>query len=402
MECTAGAPAFAGVDTHKETNMLALKDGLGRTVGIWEFPANPAGYDALADAIGDTSVPVGVEGARSYGAGLAQRLAELGYEVREVVRPRREQRRRGKTDEIDALAACDNLAAGRSMPAKEMEGGAAALRWLMVAREQEVAHMTRLACCMDSMLVTAPYGVRERWRGLEGAALMRAVAAGRPKDAAGRTMREVAKSWLGAEARAGRLEAEILELMARSYPALIGAPCVGAISGARIVLAAGSNPSRLGGEAAFSMLCGTSPVPASSGNTVRHRLNRGGNRQANRAVHEIARARMSHDPRTKAYIARKMSEGKTKREAVRCLCRYIAREIYRLLTGPQEPPCDQSALAERRKACGLTQRQAAEGAGITRAKVGGLERLAEFDTESLLRYDAFLREVEAEKGLDSI
>ena len=108
-----GAPAFAGVDTHKETNMLGLKDGLGRAIGTWEFPADPEGYAALADAIGDASVVVGVEGTRSYGAGLAAYLSGRGFEVREVVRPRRDQRRRGKSDAIDALAACDSVAAGR-------------------------------------------------------------------------------------------------------------------------------------------------------------------------------------------------------------------------------------------------------------------------------------------------
>ena len=152
------------------------------------------------------------------------------------------------------------------------------------------------------------------------------------------------------------------------------------------------------------MLCGTSPIPASSGRSSgRHRLNRGGDRQANRAIHEIARARMAHDPRTRAYVARKMSEGKAKREAVRCLCRYIAREVYGLLTGPQEAPCDQSRLAGRRRAVGATQAQVADAAGLTRSKVGRLERMAEFDTESLRRYDECLRLLESRAGgLDNI
>ena len=191
--------------------------------------------------------------------------------------------------------------------------------------------------------------------------------------------------------------------MSREYPSLVGAPCVGAVTAARIVLAAGSNPERMRGEAAFSMLCGTSPIPASSGKSSgRHRLNRGGDRQANRAIHEIARARMAYDPRTRAYIEKKISEGKSKREAVRCLCRYIAREVYRLLTGPQEAPCDQSLLARRCRAAGLTQGQAAEGSGLTRSKVGRLERMQEFDTASLARYSSFLEHAEKGKlGLDN-
>ena len=146
------------------------------------------------------------------------------------------------------------------------------------------------------------------------------------------------------------------------------------------------------------MLCGTSPIPASSGKSSgRHRLNRGGDRQANRAIHEIARARMAHDPRTKAYIARKVSEGKSKKEAIRCLCRYIAREAYGLLTGPQEAPCEQSQLAARRKAAGLTQGQAAEGSGVTRSKIGRLERMVEFDSAALAAYDSHLRRMEPQK-----
>lgn len=396
-----GAPAWAGVDTHKDTNVLGLKDALGRAIGTWEFPADPEGYDALAAAIGDASVPVGVEGTRSYGAGLAARLAELGYEVLEVTRPRRAARRRGKTDAADALAACDSVAAGEALPVKELAGPAQALRRLMVVREQAVSHASRLSCCMDALLVTAPAEERERWRGLSGEALMRAVARSRPSDASGRALRELARDWLRSEELAARLEAEIAPIVAAVAPALLGAPGVGPVTAARLVLAAGSNPGRMRGEAAFSMLCGASPLPASSGRTRRHRLNRGGDRQANRALHEIARVRMSHDPRTRAYVARKESEGKSRKEALRCLCRYIAREVYRLLTGPQGVPCDQSRLAGRREAAGLTQSAAAAGAGITRSKVGRLERLAEYDTEALALYDAFLRRIEADLPLDN-
>ena len=231
---------------------------------------------------------------------------------------------------------------------------------------------------------------------------MRGLAATRPGDVPGRVLRDLARGWLEASSRADAYEGEMAAILRAEFPSLLGAPGVGAVIAARIVVAAGSNPGRLGSEAAFSMLCGTSPIPASSGNTSgRHRLNRGGDRQANRAIHEIARARMAHDPRTRAYIARKMSGGKSKREAVRCLCRYIAREVYRLLTGPQEAPCDQEDLAARRHAAGATQAQVARAAGVTRSKVGRLKRLDEYDTESLAKIDACLREMELEKGLDN-
>lgn len=407
MDATPGAPAYAGVDTHKDTMMLGLKDALLRTVGTWEFPATPEGYEALADRIGDTSVPVGVEGTRSYGAGLASALRARGFEVREVVRPRREQRRRGKSDAIDALAACDNVAAGRCLPVKDLDGGAEGLRFLMVAREQAVSQASEAACRLDCMLVTAPPGVREAWRGMTCEARARALAEAEPQDACGRALGALARMWVDARALAEELESEIAALVAGMFPALAGAPCVGAVSAARLVLAAGSNPGRVRSEAAFSMLCGTSPIPASSGRTDgRHRLNRGGDRQANRAVHEIVRARMAHDPRTQEYIAKKTREGKTKKEAIRCLCRFVAREVWRLLTGPQDTACDQGRLAARRRALGLTQAQAAEGAGVTRSKLGRLERLKEYDTASLVKIDAFLRSVEAEwkaeKALDNI
>jgi len=396
--------AFAGVDTHKETHMLGLKDALGRTMGTWEFPATPDGYDALADLIGDASVPVGIEGTRSYGAGLAERLAERGFAVFEVIRPSRAQRRRGKSDAIDALAACDSVSAGRCLPVKDLGGDVERIRWTMVVREQLVETAARAACRIDSMLVTAPRDVRERWRGMKGEARMRAICATRPKDGIGRLLRILACQWRDAMAQAEELERDLAALVNRSFPRLLGGPCIGAISAARIIAAAGSNPERMGSEAAFSMLCGASPIPASSGKTDRHRLNRGGDRQANRAIHEIARARMAHDGRTREYIRKKTSEGKTKKEAIRCLCRYIAREVYRLLTGPQECACDQAALAGRRKAAGLTQARAARGAGITLSKLRRLELMQEFNTEALGAYDAFLSALENKRktSLDNI
>ena len=391
MDATAGKPAYAGVDTHKDTNTLALIDALGRVVGTWEFPTGKEGYGALADAIGDASVPVGVEGTRSYGAGLAEHLAARGYEVLEVVRPRREQRRRGKSDPLDAVAAAQNVAAGRGLAPKELLGAAAEIGWLMRVREGDVRRMTAASNRIDSALVTAPDEVRSLYAGLSGERRIRAIAASRPKDTCRRALRMMAHDWLDAKGRADELEAEIGLLARRSFPALAGAPGVGAIVAARIVVAAGSNPGRIGSEAAFSMLCGTSPLPASSGKTAeRHRLNRGGDRQANRAIHEIALVRMAHDPRTRDYIARKMAEGKTKREAIRCLCRFIAREVYRLLTGPQEALPDMGALAARRRGLGISQADVAAAIGATVAKVSRMERGAVFDGALMRSYSSYL------------
>ena len=391
MAATTTAPAYAGVDTHKDTNTLGLIDSLGRVIGTWEFPTGEAGYARLERAIGDALVPVGIEGTGSYGAGLAAHLRGCGYDVYEVVRPKRGQRRRGKSDPIDALAAARNLAAGEGLAPKELAGAEDAIRWLMVAREQLVRRMTAMSNCVLSMLVEAPDPVRRAYGGMGTEALMAALAASRPEDPCRRAMGVLARCWAASKEEADALEAEIGALVAESRPALVGAPGVGAVTAARLIVAAGSNPGRMGSEAAFSMLCGTSPIPASSGRTGgRHRLNRGGDRQANRAIHEIVRARMAFDGRTRSYIARRVSEGMTKKEAVRCLCRFVAREVYKLMTGPQEPLPDGARLAARRRAAGLTQADVAGALGIPPSKVSRLERGRAIDSGCLRAMDGFL------------
>lgn len=392
-------PAYAGVDTHKDTNALALLDRLGRVVGTWEFPTGAAGYEGLERRIGDPSVPVGVEGAGSYGAGLAAHLRSRGYEVYEMVRPRREQRRRGKSDPADAIAAAENLAAGKGLAPKALEGAAGEVRWLLIAREQLVRHMTAMSNAVDSMLVAAPREVRDEYAPMGRAARMAALSGPGPGGACRRALGLLARRWEAAREEADALEAEMRALLLGAYPALLGASCIGTVTAARLVVAAGSNPGRMGGEAAFSMLCGTSPIPASSGRTGgRHRLNRGGDRQANRAIHEIARARMARDGRTRAYVAKKLAEGKSKKEAVRCLCRFIAREVYRLLTGPQEPLPDGRALAGRRRALGLRQSDVAEAVGVSAAKVSRAERCVETDSRMLRSYEALMCELEGRGG----
>lgn len=387
--------AWAGVDTHRDTNTLALIDALGRVIGTWEFRTGREGYDELASKIGDASVPVGVEGTGSYGAGVAERLRELGYKVYEVIRPRRQQRRRGKSDPIDAVAAARNLAAGEGLAPKMREGAGGDIRWLMLAREHAVRHSTATVNAVKAMLVTAPDRVRRKYSGMPVPTLMAALAASRPSDACQKALRRLARRWIGAKKEADELELEIRDLVEKSFPALYGAFGVGAITAARLIVAAGTNPGRMGSEAAFSMLCGTSPIPASSGRTDRHRLNRGGNRQANRAIHEIALVRMGKDPRTKAYIAKKMAEGKTKREALRCVCRYIAREVYRLMTMPQTPPPNPLGLASGRKRLGMSQQTIANELGTSPEQISRIERGKVFCLQTMLEYETLLRKLAA-------
>lgn len=390
-----GAPAYAGVDTHKHTNTVALLDALGRPLGTAQFPADEAGYAALAEAVGP-GAEVGIEGCGSYGAGLAAHLIAAGFAVYEVDRPARRQRRRGKSDPIDAMAAAENVAAGRRCDPKRLEGAVGEARWLLVAREQVVRRATAFANCVDSLLVTAPQEVRDRYAPMGAAARMRAIAASGGGGACMAALRALAGEWESSQRRAAELEGALRDLLVESHPALMGAPGVGAVTAAALVVAAGSNPGRMRGEAAFSMLCGTSPIPASSGRTERHRLNRGGDRQANRAIHEIAVVRLARDPRTREYVERRVSEGKTRREAVRCLCRYIAREAYRLITGPQEPLPDGRALAEGRRALGATQAGVAGLLGVSTAKVSRAERRAEFDASVLRPYAELLGRLSAQ------
>ena len=400
MDATA-SPAYAGVDTHKKTNTLALLDPLCRVIGTWEFPTGEAGYAELEAAIGDASVPVGVEGTGSYGAGLTAHLKAAGYDVYEAIRPKRAQRRRGKSDPIDAIAAAKNLAAGEGLAPKELEGAAGSVRWLMAVREQLVRHMTAIVNGVKAMLVKAPDPVRREYEGMETGAMMAKLAASRPKDACRRSMKMLAKRWIDANGEASSLEEEIKSLLVEAHPALVGAEGISAITAARLVVAAGSNPERMGSEAAFSMLCGTSPIPASSGMTSgRHRLNRGGDRQANRAIHEIVRARMASDGRTRAYISRKMSEGMTKKEAIRCLCRFVAREVFKLMTGPQEHLPDGRELASRRRELGLTQAMVGDALGMAPGTVSRLERGLTVSSARLTAIDEFLASYATGKTLE--
>jgi len=335
----------AGIDTHKDTHALCVVDELGRRVYAGEFPADAGGYAAIAEAIGDPArcAVVGVEGTASYGAGVCRHLRALGYEVVEVLRPKRPRRRPGeaKSDAADAeRAALDALGGrGTSVP-KSQDGWVEQVRALLAARQACVRACVSCSNSAKSMLVTAPEPLRERYRGMGAAELMRSLRGARPcadpaQRAALEALRALARVWREARAAAEGLEARIAELVAANAPALAGIFGCGPISAARLAVAAGDNPERIGSEAAFANLCGAAPVEASSGRTARHRLSRGGDRQANSALHQIAVVRLRHDERTREYAARRRSEGKSKKEVLRCLKRYIAREVFKALVNPK-------------------------------------------------------------------
>ena len=334
-----------GVDTHAETHIAAALDPAGRLLGTHTIPTTPAGYAALlawASTLGSVD-RVGVEGTGSYGAGLARWLRAHGQAVVEVDRPDRAARRRqGKADDLDAHAAARAVQAGTATGTpKAADGQVEMIRSLRLARRSAVKARTQAANQLNALLVTAPDGLRAQLRGLPLAELVATAARLRPDpvpatptDAAKFALRLVAGRWLQLTEEITELDTHLERLVATVAPALVAVKGVGTQTAAVLLVAAGDNPERLRSEGAFAHLCGVAPIPASSGKTTRHRLSRGGNRQANSALYLIAVGRMAWHAPTRAYVKRRTTQGKTKAEIIRCLKRYIARELYAILTGP--------------------------------------------------------------------
>ena len=348
-----GAPVYLGVDTHSEAHVAAVLDGAGRLMGVLAIPNSEAGYaELLGWALGfGVLAAAGVEGTGSYGAGLSRFLRARGASVLEVNRTSRQHRRRyGKHDASDAEAAARAVMAGTaSGEPKGADGAAESLRVLRVARRSAVKARTQAANQLHALLSTAPEGLREGLRGLPTkhlaakAARLRCAALD-PVDPAAATkfaLRSVARRYRDLSEEIAELETHIERVAREAAPELTALDGVGPDTAAALLIAAGDNPERLKSEASFAHLCGAAPVPASSGKVVRHRLNRGGNRDANRALHVVALNRLRRDPRTQDYVARRTAEGKTKKEAIRCLKRYILRETYRAIlldAGVRIPP----------------------------------------------------------------
>jgi transposase len=339
----AGRLVTGGVDTHAEVHVAGMVDQAGRVLGTREFAATTEGYAAaLAWMRGHGElVRVGVEGTGSYGAGLARYLAAQGIGVAEVIRPNRQaRRRRGKSDAADAvaaaLAALNGEASGRP---KSHDGAAESIRALQVARRGAVKARTQAGNQLRDLIITAPQVLREKLAGLPTPERVKLAARFRPGDltspaeAAKAAMATVARRHQALAAEIAQLDAALQTLLQHTAPAgFLARTGVGARSAATLLVTVGDNPARLRTEASFAALCGASPVDASSGKQRRHRLNRGGDRQANSALWRIVFTRMATDHRTQAYIARRTAEGKTTREIIRCLKRYVAREVYKALT----------------------------------------------------------------------
>jgi transposase len=336
-----GADCVVGVDTHGQRHSFALVDaGTGVLVREWVLPASCRGYRralALARELAPGRRVWALEGSGCYGAGLARYLLAAGECVREVERPlRRGIEGRLKSDSLDAVRAA-RAAFERPLAIPRAGGTREALRVLLTTREQAVQVRRVGLNQLRALLVTAPDGLRQRLSGLPRtrlttrcATLRLRISADEQDRASTLALRLCAHRVRAADHEAQTLEREIERLVRTLAPALLDEPGVGPIS-AGFLLLGWSHHGRLRSEAAFARLAGSAPIPASSGKTVRHRLDRGGDRRLNRALHTIVLARRRHHPATIAYIERRLSEGKTNREAVRCLKRYLARHLYRLL-----------------------------------------------------------------------
>ena len=329
-----------GVDTHKDVHVAALTSPVGLTLATASFPATNTGYQqmvAWAREHGHVR-RAGVEGTGSYGAALARHLVTEQIAVIEVNRPDRAQRRtRGKSDIIDAEAAARAVISQRATgTAKAGNGPVEQIRVYKVAKDSAVKARVQAVNQLKSLLITADPSVRQSLAGLSRAALIERCAGLSEELSSGDaaimfTLRSLAR-------RIQHLTAEIAELLARitnmikdSAPALLNEYGVGPDSAAVLLVAAGDNPHRLTSEAAFAALCGASPVEMSSGKTRRRRLNRGGNRQANAALFHIVMTRLRVDTRTQDYVAKRTAEGRTKRDIIRCLKRYLARQLFQLI-----------------------------------------------------------------------
>jgi transposase len=335
-----------GVDTHRDAHVVAVVTApAGAVVAGAAAQANARGYrELLRVAAGHAQGrrAWAIEGTGSYGAGLARYLASRGETVLEISRaPRTERRLRGKDDALDAARTARAALANETLALPRSGERREALRLLLVARRSAVDVRREALTQLRAVIVTAPDRLREDLRGLPPGKLLkrcsrlRRTSSAEAGELATRlVLRSLARRVEAATAEATELEHELLVHVRALAPALLEEPGVGPVVAAQLVVS-WSHRGRLRSEACFARLAGVAPVPASSGQTQRHRLSRGGDRQLNRALHTIALHRRQHDPATRDYIERRIAEGKTRRDATRLLKRYLARHLYRLLQQTQ-------------------------------------------------------------------
>ena len=335
---------IGGVDTHKDLHVAAVVDERDRVLGSQCFATTRQGYKqmlAWMRSFGQLQ-RIGIESTGTYGAGLLRYMQNAGVEVLEVTTPdKHDRRRRGKDDDLDAQNAAHAAFAGkRTVTPKSRDGMIESLRVLKACRKTAVAARRVALQLIHNTIVCAPDELREALRQMTRMQLIRTLAAWRPDLSDYRnlvsayriTLKSLGRRYLELHDEVADLDAMIGAIVDELAPSLVARNSIGHESAAQLLLTAGDNSERLHSEASFAALCGVSPVPASSGKVTRHRLNRGGDRAANSALHIIAIGRLRTDPRTKTYVAKRIAEGHSKLEAIRCLKRYIAREVFTLIS----------------------------------------------------------------------
>lgn len=360
-DSTRAVPIAVGIDTHADINVAAVIDHVGRELGHASFDTTPAGHcqlEAWARTHGEVRI-VGIEGTGVYGAGICAHLTNAGFAVVEVDRPDRKSRRfEGKSDSIDAYAAARAALSGRATGTpKTRDGNVEMIRVLRVARTSAIKARAVALTQLKAVIKTAPEPLRSELRNLDGATLLNACrslpadrgpaptpsphAKRRPRSgrlcdptaATCATLTRLANRIAELDCELRDIDDDLDELTVETAPTLIALFGVGTDTASQLLTTAGDNPDRIKTSAAFAMLCGVAPIPATSGKTTnRHRLNRGGDRHANSALYRIAMCRLRYDQRTQAYRDRLRHTGKTAKEAMRIIKRAIAREVYQAIT----------------------------------------------------------------------
>ena len=335
-----------GVDTHKANHVAVAIDAQGARLDGMTIPTTRQGYcdlEAWASSLGQVKA-FGIEGTGSYGAGVSRHLQAQGHTVLDVMRPNRQLRYlHGKSDSLDTESAARSVLNGQaSAQAKSQTGSSEMIRHLKIARDSAVKAKSQAMVTLKTLIINSPAELRETVDQIRGPiSLIRYIAALRPGEitspsaSAKAAMRAIARRWLALHGEIQTHEIELERLVRERAPQLMESHGISTLTVAEMLILVGDNPERIKSEAALAKLCGVCPIPASSGKTNRMRLNRDGNRQANAALYRVATVRMRDHETTKAYAARRTAEGKTRREIVRCIKRYIVREIYRHLCTPQ-------------------------------------------------------------------
>ena len=339
---------IGGVDTHKDLHVAAVVDHRDRVLGTHSFASTRQGYRQLLAWMRSfgTLLRIGVECTGSYGAGLLRFLQQSDVTVLEVTSPdAQDRRKRGKNDDLDAQNAAHAAFSGkRTVTPRSRDGMLEALRVLVACRKTAVTARRVALQMIHNTIVAAPDGLRDQLRIMTRMQLVRTLAAWRPDLTAYRDMeaayrislKSLGRRYLELHDEIADLDVMIAAIVQELAPNLIARNSISSIGAAQLLLTAGGNPQRMRSEASFAALCGVCPVPASSGKTVRHRLNRGGDRAANSALHIIAIGRLRTDQKTKEFVARRVAEGHSKLDAIRSLKRYLAREVFALIMQRQK------------------------------------------------------------------